>query len=350
MPRIAACVLLSIAVAGAAAQNPSRGAFPLRSAPETLEAVGALPAHLTVQFEDPIGFVQSKGGEYFVLDRRGHSVYAVNTKQTSMRRVLHIGFEQGKVLEPGAFGVSSDDIFAVSDAPYGRERIQYFGLDGLFLGGFYLESRVAPRVVAGSLILNGVGSMHFAGKTFLVNRPETGALISEFDIQGKPLRQIGALRPTGHESDKEVHLALNTGMALPDPAGGFYFVFQTGIPMLRKYDASGRFVFERHIEGPELDADIQKLPTVWPRRSAATALGAIVYPVVDLMVRTAAVDPDGRLWISLKAPFTYVYDANGEKRRTLQFHAAGIVSPASLAFAKGDRVLVTPGCYEFSAK
>jgi hypothetical protein len=264
--------------------------------------------------------------------------------------VLQIGPEDGKILQPGALALGANDIFAVADAPRDRERIQYFGIDGLFLGGFFLGSQSAPRMVNGPVLRIGAGTMQFAGKTFLINRPETGALISELDIHGAVLRQIGTLRPTGQESDKALNLALNTGFPLANPEGGFYFVFQTGIPMLRKYDAAGSLVFERHIEGPELDADIQKLPTEWPQRSAQTALGAAIYPVVDLMVRTAAVDPDGRVWISLKAPFTYVYDANGEKQRTIQFHAAGLVSPTSLAFAKGDRVLVTPGCYVFSTK
>jgi hypothetical protein len=66
------------------------------------------------------------------------------------------------------------------------------------------------------------------------------------------------------------------------------------------------------------------------------------------VVRTAAVDPDGRLWISFVLPFTYVFDAEGEKVRTVQFRAAGVLSPSSLSFAGRDRVLVTPGCYIFA--
>jgi hypothetical protein len=46
-------------------------------------------------------------------------------------------------------------------------------------------------------------------------------------------------------------------------------------------------------------------------------------------------------------PFTYVYDGNGEKRRTLQFRAAGILAPMSFAFTRPKRVIVTPGCFEF---
>jgi hypothetical protein len=65
------------------------------------------------------------------------------------------------------------------------------------------------------------------------------------------------------------------------------------------------------------------------------------------MVRTAAVDAAGRLWISLVVPYTYVYDGAGEKRRTVQFRGAGILSPSSLFFAPRHRLIVGPGGYEF---
>ncbi len=67
------------------------------------------------------------------------------------------------------------------------------------------------------------------------------------------------------------------------------------------------------------------------------------------MIRTAAVDPAGNLWISLTAPYTYVYDSAGDKRRTLQFRAAGVVAPTSFFFTRDGRVLITPGCYAFES-
>jgi len=52
--------------------------------------------------------------------------------------------------------------------------------------------------------------------------------------------------------------------------------------------------------------------------------------------------------VSFVLPYTYVYDAEGEKLRTVQFRAAGVIAATSLAFPGGGRVLVTPGCYEFA--
>jgi hypothetical protein len=113
--------------------------------------------------------------------------------------------------------------------------------------------------------------------------------------------------------------------------------------MFRKYDADGSLVFERHIEGREIDEFVSSLPTRWPSRRIADR----EVPYVPPTVRTAAVGPQGDLWISMAVPYTYVYDPHGDKSRTVQFNAAGVFSPTSLSFTREGRLLVTPGCFEF---
>ena len=314
---------------------------------EILRATGGIPAHIANQFEEPLGFAEATTGEFVVLDRRAHTVYLIDRDKKAARKIIEIGFEKGRVLGPGVLSLSADDIFAVADAPNRLERIQYFSLSGTHLGGFYLQSRSMPRLAAGAMVLNGVGSMSFTGRTFLISRPETGALFSELDNRGFVLRAVGALRRTGHESDNDVHMAMNAGLPLAIPGGGFYFVFMAGVPAFRKYDANGKLLFERHIEGPELDADLQSLPTTWIRRDDGDG---VRLPVIAPLIRTAAVDPAGRLWVSLVRPYTYVFAPAGDKQRTVQFHGASPLSVTSLTFAKGDRVLVTPGLYEFSTR
>jgi len=39
----------------------------------------------------------------------------------------------------------------------------------------------------------------------------------------------------------------------------------------------------------------------------------------------------------------HVFDAEGDKVRTVQFRGAGIISPASFFFTPKGRILVTPG-------
>jgi hypothetical protein len=209
-------------------------------------------------------------------------------------------------------------------------------------GGFILPGRGASRVVLGTMALNGVGTLSFDGRSLLMSHTETGWLITQYALDGTPVRSIGQLRRTGHEADRDLHLALNAGIPIADPTGGFYFVFMAGAPAFRKYDANGTLLFERVIQGREIDPVLAAIPDRWPRRSGGEL------PFVTPTVRTAAVDRTGRLWVSFVLPVSYVYAADGEKVRTVQFRGAGIVSPASLWFSENGRILVTPGCYEFA--
>jgi hypothetical protein len=314
---------------------------------ETLQSVGGLPPHITGEFEEPLAFQQAPGGPYYVFDRRAHTVYTVDADRSSVRKLVEIGQEAGRILQPRGFDVSPDGrSLVVADAPRVQERIQFFGPAGLRTGGFFLPGRPNAGVGLGTLVLSGVASLQHTGETLLISHPESGALFTEYGLNGWAQRSIGRLRDTGQERDRDVHVALNAGLPLVDPTGGYFYVFMAGRPAFRKYDAKGQLVFERHIEGVELDKWLEALPTTWPTRRVQDR----EVPYVTPTVRTAAVDNAGQLWISLTVPYTYVYDARGDKVRTVQFRAAGTISPTSLFFTRNGRLLVTPGCYEFDPR
>ena len=308
---------------------------------DVLKSVSALPPHIVGQFRDPIGFKQTANGDYYVFDRRGHTVFLIDEAATTAKKLVQIGSEEGRLIEPSAFDVAINGSFAVADGPNSRERVQIFDAAGVRTGGFILPGRGASRVVLGTMALNGVGTLSFNGRSMLMSHTETGWLITQYALDGTPVRSIGQLRKTGHEGDRDLHLALNSGIPLADPTGGFYFVFMAGPPAFRKYDANGQLLFERVIQGREIDPIVEAIPDRWPRR------GNGELPFVTPTIRTAAVDGSGRLWVSFVIPFSYVYDSSGEKIRTVQFRAAGLVTPSSLWFNEKGRVLVTPGCYEF---
>lgn len=310
---------------------------------DILRPVAALPPHITGLFEEPLAFQQSRDGTYYVFDRRGHSVYAVDASRENVRKVIEIGPEIGRIIQPRGFDSTPEGTFVIADAPRGQERIQIFSPAGLRTQGFFLSGRVTQSVTIDSFVLNGVASLRFTGTSLLISQPDSGRLFTEYSRTGIPVRSLGELRETGFENDHLLHTALNAGLALADPNGGYYFVFLTGRPMFRKYDATGTLLFERHIEGTELDAFVSALPNRWPTRRVDDR----EIPYVAPTIRTAAVDAKSRLWISLTLPYTYVYDAHGDKVRTVQFSSTGIFAPTSLAFSPSGRVLATPGCYEF---
>lgn len=311
--------------------------------PDVIRSISAIPPHLAGRFREPTGFQQAASGQYFVFDRRSHVVFGIDEQQTSTWEIVHIGAEPGRIIDPTAFSLEPGGTFAVADAPNNQERIQIFSPVGVRIGGFMLPGRAKRRVVFENLVLSGIGTLQYTGTSILMSQPESGALISEYTLQGGLSRTFGQLRHTGHEDDRELHLALNSGIPLVDPTGGFLFVFQTGEPLLQKYNRAGTLVYERRIQGHEIDDLINQLPTTWPRRQ--TSEGEL--PLVRPTVRSAAVDASGRLWVAFVVPYVYVFDVDGDKVRTLQLRGAGLVAPSSLSFNTKGRLLVTPGLYEF---
>ncbi len=318
---------------------------PVAGQSEELRSIGALAPHIASAFEEITECHAARDGSYIVFDRRAHAVYSVPPGAEAPVKLLQVGAESGRILQPIAFDSSPDGVFVVADAPEGVQRIQFFSPTGTAMGGFSLGRSGTPQIRLGDLVVSGIASVEFTGQTILLSQPETGALVTEYTIMGSVLRTFGELRATGQENDPQVHRALNAGLPLLIPKGGYYFVFVSGVPMFRKYAADGELLFERHIEGPELDDYLKTLPTTWPRRASRQG----EFPIVPSTIRTAAVDRDGHLWISLAVPSTYVYDAGGDKRRTLEFRGAGSINPTSFHFTRDGRVLVTPGCYAFSA-
>jgi hypothetical protein len=260
--------------------------------------------------------------------------------------LVTIGGEAGRLLRPSAFSAASDGSFALADAPLEKERVQIFDAKGVRIAGFELPSRSLPRVRVDNLILNGIGSLHFTGRRLLIPQPEHDSLITEYDLYGRPTNTIGRLRPTGHEADRELHVALNATIPLVTPNGGFIAVFRAGVPAFQRYDASGTLLFERRIEGRELDRHLAALPNVWPTRR----IDVQEIPLVTPTVRAAALDAAGHLWISFSVPYVYEYDADGDKVRAVQLRGAGTIAPTSLAFGPTGRLMVTPGLYEFETR
>ena len=111
---------------------------------------------------------------------------------------------------------------------------------------------------------------------------------------------------------------MNAGLPLVDPTGGFYYVFLTGQPMFRKYDANGnaalrashRRARDRRSAGRAADAVADA-----PHRRSRSAVRAADRSALRRSIRR---DSCGS---SMIVPYTYVYDAHGDKARTVQFSA-----------------------------
>ena len=125
-------------------------------------------------------FSRPQTASYFVFDRRGHTVHVVDAEPTVTRKLLDIGQEDGRVIQPTGFDVAADGRFVVADVPRAQQRVQTFDRAGKLLTGFFLPGEPAARVVIGSLMLNGAGSVQHTGESLLISHPESGALFTEY--------------------------------------------------------------------------------------------------------------------------------------------------------------------------
>ena len=182
-------------------------------------------------------------------------------------------------------------------------------------------------------MLNGVGSIQFTGGTILINQPETG------------LADHRAARSTARRGARSAAARDRPGRS-ERPSR-----VQRRLPARRP---DGRVLLRVQRRRPDL-------PEVRCRRAGCCSSGISrarkwtttcagcrrpgrragptgdVLPVVPPAVRAAGVDRQGRLWVALSSPFTYVYDGSGDKLRTFQFKGADILTPNSLFFTKDGR-------------
>ena len=131
---------------------------------EVLRSTGGLPAHIVGAFREPSVFQQA-------ADRRGQAVHRIDADHAAATRVVQIGPEDGRILGASTFDLGPDSRFVVADAPGGRERVQTFDLDGARVGSFRLPGKAAPRLTIGAIVLNGVGSLEFTGRSMLMSQP-----------------------------------------------------------------------------------------------------------------------------------------------------------------------------------
>src|SRR5262245_22233385 len=73
--------------------------------PDVLRATGAVPAHVAGRFRDATGFQQAASGQYFVFDRRAHTVFGIDEQLESSWEIIQIGSESGRIIDPTAFAV-----------------------------------------------------------------------------------------------------------------------------------------------------------------------------------------------------------------------------------------------------
>ena len=136
------------------AQVTVRRSAPVSSRVEVLRSTGGVPPHLVSVFEQPTAFQQIASGQYLVFDRRGHTVYGIDKGMQATWKLVQIGQETGRVIEPTAFDAEPErGTFVIADAPHNVERIQIFGIGGAPIGVLVGDCAQTPERVGHSTMI-----------------------------------------------------------------------------------------------------------------------------------------------------------------------------------------------------
>jgi DNA-binding beta-propeller fold protein YncE len=250
--------------------------------------------------------VDSHDGLYVVSERSRNSVLVIDG-QLSVRKVIGgIGSGPGRLFRPGHLNVASDGVIYVQDG--GNERIQSFDFDGHFLGGFQTTQYMGFAAGAG-------------GEVYL-GQPERGALVTVYSRDGRVLRSFGKTKTLsevyGTEQaarDEQFRNAINRVHLTVDADGSVLVNFALA-PILQKYTRQGELVFERRLEGPEVDALTQEVLSEFGGQHLVMSLDGFPERLMSL---EAVALPGGEINVVLIDGSIYVADAEGRK--------VGIVRP-----------------------
>ena len=141
----------------------------------------------------------------------------IDPDRTTARKIVDVGQEEGRIIQPSGFDTTAEGSFVVADVPRGQERLQIFGPGALRTGGFFIAGRSMPQVIIGNYALTGISSLQFNGGSIFVSEPERGSLITEYSTAGVPQRTIGRLRATGHASRRSLCTRCRRAPGTPSP-------------------------------------------------------------------------------------------------------------------------------------
>lgn len=272
--------------------------------------------------------VAAYNGKYFVSDFEHNRVVVLDEHLNKEREIGRIGSGPGRLIHPSDISVSRDGTIYVVDS--GNDRIQSFTTDGQYTSEFR------------TTLFEGFG-VDSRDEVHL-NQPEKGSLVTVYSASGKQLRSFGKLKNFsevyGRQFDSKnesYRIAMNRVRLFIDAEDNIYVTFMLA-PILQKYKPDGSLLFERRLEGPEIDNLTRILVTDTPDKYISFGYDGLDARVIVL---DPVVDPrSGRIYVILADSSVYVADQNGDRLSCLHPPPGQSLFPFMSGLGPDNEVLV----------
>lgn len=313
----------------------SLGSFSMERGSGLVEASeGSESAEMVPRYEEvfpgnlDVYDVASYAGEYYVSDFRGNRIVVLDEYLNVRRGIGRIGSGPGQLIHPANIRVTNGGIIYVVDS--GNDRIQQFDTDGHYVREFR------------TTLFEGFG-LNSRGEVFL-NQPEQGFLVTVYSPFGRKLRSLGKLKTFSsvygqqfQQKDDPYKIAINRVRLSVDDEDNVYVSFMLA-PLIQKYSPDGTLLFEKRLEGPEIENLTRVLVTDTPDKYISFAYDGLEERVIVL---DPVVDVSGkRIYIILADGSVYVADWEGNKLSWLRPSIREPLYPYASALSLTGEVLV----------
>ncbi len=231
-------------------------------------------------------------GNIYVLNREDSSILVYDRTFKFLRRIGSFGQGPEDLMHPSDFTIDRNGRIIVADT--GNNRIQILSAEGKRILSFkYYEPSSIDVLSTGEIWVVGKADEH---------------LIRVYSKDGKFLRNVGELAPTGVEATfPRLHYFLNRGSLWVDRQDNIYWTGNYLLtPTIRKYSPEGKLSLEIRLSGSTME------------RLVARAQERLKQSLDQKMSRASGIlngvvvnELNGDIWVFPAAPEFQIYDSKG---------------------------------------